>query len=76
LGINHSRAAQTAPASAPAIASLRNYLTTVFSEAWATAIADFREDYSNTPCPEEWEFSLEVEALLSEKFWEPKISKF
>lgn len=55
--------------------SLQNYFTEVFSEAWETAISDLREDYSNASFPDEWEFSADVDTLLSEKFWEsPKLN--
>jgi Domain of unknown function DUF29 len=52
--------------------SLRNYLTEVFSEAWETVSVDLREDYPNISFPDEWEFSKDVDVLLSEKFWESK----
>jgi hypothetical protein len=56
--------------------SLQNYLTEVFSEVWQTAIADLREDYSSIPFPDEWEFSTDVDLLLSKKFWESRESQF
>jgi len=49
--------------------SLRNYWQDVFSELWANALSDAREDYPQTEFPDKWELSREIDVLLSEKFW-------
>lgn len=50
--------------------SLRNYLSEVFDETWQVALADAQEDYPNVEFPDEWPFNYDVEAILSERFWQ------
>lgn len=50
--------------------SQRNYLSEVFNETWQVALADVRQDYPKIKFPDEWQFSRDVEAILSEKFWQ------
>jgi hypothetical protein len=49
--------------------SLRNYLIEVFPNVWASARLELREDYPKTQFPDEWQYSTEVDVLLSDKFW-------
>ncbi|MCU0552857.1 MAG: DUF29 domain-containing protein [Leptolyngbya sp. Prado105] len=49
--------------------SLSLYFTEVFSNCRQTALSDLREDYPETQFPNEWQYSLEIESLLTEKFW-------
>jgi hypothetical protein len=50
--------------------SQRNYLSEVFNETWQVALADVRQDYPKIKFPDEWQFNRDVEAILSEKFWQ------
>lgn len=50
--------------------SLRNYWIEIFPVAWRTALSDIREEYPEFQVPDEWPFSVEINALLSEKVWE------
>ena len=49
--------------------SLRNYLDLVFDDAWQYALSDVRANYPQVQFPEQWQFSRNVEALLSEELW-------
>lgn len=49
--------------------SLKNYLQENFSPVWESALLEVREDYPTTTFPEKWQFSDEIEVLLSESFW-------
>ncbi len=50
--------------------SLRNYLSEVFNDIWQVALADLRQDYPKIEFPDKWQFSSDVETILSEKFWQ------
>jgi hypothetical protein len=50
--------------------SLKRYFTAVLDQAWQEALMEVREDYPSFQFPDVWEFSLNVDVLLSEKFWE------
>ena len=50
--------------------SLKRYFTAVLDQAWQEALMEVREDYPSFQFPDVWEFSLNVDALLSEKFWD------
>ena len=50
--------------------SLKRYFTAVLDQAWEEALMEVREDYPSFQFPDVWEFSLSVDVLLSEKFWE------
>ncbi|MBD2133305.1 DUF29 domain-containing protein [Sphaerospermopsis sp. FACHB-1094] len=50
--------------------SLKQYFTEVLDQAWEDALMEVREDYPQIEFPDLWHFSLNVDALLSEKFWE------
>ena len=49
--------------------SLRKYWVEVFPEAWQDALSEVKEDYPQVQFPKEWQFSFEVDTLLSEEFW-------
>jgi Domain of unknown function DUF29 len=49
--------------------SLRNYLVNNFSMIWQRALSDVQAEYLDTQFPAEWQFSFDIEALLTETFW-------
>jgi Domain of unknown function DUF29 len=49
--------------------SLRNHLDRYFSEAWEIALSEVKEDYSNAQFPDQWEFTRDIDLLLTQKFW-------
>jgi predicted phage-related endonuclease len=49
--------------------SLQNYLSEIFDEVWNVALNEVREDYPEINFPDNWEFSWDIEAILSEEFW-------
>jgi hypothetical protein len=49
--------------------SLKNYFAEVFDEVWQDALTDVRQTYPKTAFPDQWQFSREVDVLLSEEFW-------
>jgi hypothetical protein len=49
--------------------SLKNYLLSVFDESWKYALEDVREEYPQTDFPDEWQYSRDVDELLSTPFW-------
>lgn len=50
--------------------SLRNHLLTEFDEVYQEALSEVCEEYPDTQFPEAWEFSRDVDAILTETFWE------
>jgi len=50
--------------------SLRNYWTEVFSVAWETALSETREEYPQAQLPDQWLFINEIDAFLSDEFWD------
>lgn len=51
--------------------SLRNYLFEIFAEIWNVALAEAKQDYPKVNFPDEWQFSRDIDAILSEEFWKP-----
>lgn len=49
--------------------SLRNYWVEVFPAAWETALSETREEYPKAQLPDRWMFITEIDAFLSDKFW-------
>jgi hypothetical protein len=49
--------------------SLRNYFSEDFDVIWRAALADAQEDYPKVRFPDQWPFSRDVEAILSEQLW-------
>ncbi len=50
--------------------SLRAYFEQVFDDSWDYALKRTRKAYPEAQFPEIWPFSREIEALLSERFWQ------
>jgi hypothetical protein len=50
--------------------SLKSYLPEIFDQVWQDALAEVQEDYPQYQFPDRWEFSRDVDALLTEAFWE------
>lgn len=49
--------------------SLKNYLSSTFDESWQFALEDVKADYPQENFPDEWQYSREVDDLLSLPFW-------
>jgi ribosomal 50S subunit-associated protein YjgA (DUF615 family) len=52
--------------------SLRNHLLAEFDEVYQEALSEVCEEYPDTRFPEVWGFSRDLDAILTEKFWEKK----
>ncbi|NJP08583.1 MAG: DUF29 domain-containing protein [Leptolyngbyaceae cyanobacterium RU_5_1] len=50
--------------------SLRNYFVEAFDEIWQDVLLEVEEDYAATEFPDACPFPYDVDALLSERFWE------
>ena len=50
--------------------SLRNHLLVEFDEVYQEALSEVREEYPETEFPETWNFSRDLDAILTEIFWE------
>ncbi len=50
--------------------SLKRYLAAEFDEVWTYALRQVRKDYPAVEFPDDWPFSREVEALLTQEFWQ------
>ena len=49
--------------------SLRQEIVARFPQCWGEALAIVREDYPQTPLPDEWDASADVDDLLNQRFW-------
>jgi len=49
--------------------SLKKYFTEIFDDCWRYALTQVKLEYAKVPFPEYWEFSSDVEAILSQEFW-------
>jgi hypothetical protein len=49
---------------------LRNYFADVFPEAWQDEIAEVREEYTKTIFPETCFFDMDVDTVLTQKFFD------
>jgi hypothetical protein len=49
--------------------SLQNYFVAVFDKSWNYALRQVRKNYPQVQFPDQWQFSRDIEALLSEDFW-------
>ncbi|PIG92562.1 DUF29 domain-containing protein [Gloeocapsopsis sp. IPPAS B-1203] len=49
--------------------SLKKYLTEIFDDCWQYALTQVKLEYAKVPFPEHWDFSRDVEAILSQEFW-------
>jgi hypothetical protein len=41
-----------------------------FDRAWQDALIEVREDYLQFIFPDQWQFSYDIDILLTVKFWE------
>ncbi|GET35895.1 DUF29 domain-containing protein [Microseira wollei] len=53
--------------------SLRNHLLVEFDEVYQEALEEVREEYPETEFPETWNFSHDLDAILTEIFWESEV---
>ena len=50
--------------------SLKRFFVESFDRAWQDALTEVREDYPQVAFPDRWQFSRDVDILLTQKFWE------
>lgn len=50
--------------------SLGNHLLAEFDEVYQEALSEVREEYPDTQFPEIWEFSHDLEVILTAAFWD------
>lgn len=50
--------------------SLKQYFDDVFENCWEYALSQVKQEYAKVPFPTQWQFSRDVEAILSQKFWQ------
>jgi hypothetical protein len=50
--------------------SLKRFFVEAFDRAWQDALTEVREDYPQVAFPDQWQFSRDVDILLTQKFWE------
>lgn len=50
--------------------SLKRYFLQSFDEAFDTALEVVRTEYDQTAFPDTWQFSSDIEVMLTIKFWE------
>jgi hypothetical protein len=50
--------------------SLKRFFVEAFDRAWQDALIEVREDYPQDAFPDQWQFSRDVDILLTQKFWE------
>jgi len=50
--------------------SLKSYLAEIFAKVYANALNDVRFEYKQTEFPQTWQFEIETDLLLSQKYWE------
>lgn len=50
--------------------SLRPYLESIFDNSFKYALRRVRKDYSNIKFPSTWQFSSDIDAILTEEFWQ------
>lgn len=49
--------------------SLKSYLIKILPEIWEDALSDVKDIYPSFPFPDEYPFSLDIDDLLSNQFW-------
>ncbi len=49
--------------------SLNQHFVKVFDEAWQYALKSLNEEYRKVQIPDQWQFSRDVDVILSEEFW-------
>ncbi len=50
--------------------SLKRFFVEAFDRAWLDALIEVREDYPQVSFPDRWQFSQDIDILLTQKFWE------
>jgi hypothetical protein len=50
--------------------SLKRFFVEAFDRAWQDALIEVREDYPQVSFPDQWQFSRDVDILLTQRFWE------
>ncbi|MFP4336307.1 MAG: DUF29 domain-containing protein [Halothece sp.] len=50
--------------------SLKPYLTEILAEVYTDALDILTPEYKQTEFPDTWQFNIETDMLLSEKYWE------
>lgn len=50
--------------------SLKSYLAEILAKVYANALNDVRFEYRQTEFPQTWQFEIETDVLLSQKYWE------
>ncbi|MFN5301425.1 MAG: DUF29 domain-containing protein [Pseudanabaena sp.] len=50
--------------------SLKRFFVEAFDRAWQDALTEVRDDYPQVAFPDRWQFSQDVEILLTQRFWE------
>jgi hypothetical protein len=50
--------------------SLKNHLLNEFEEVYQEAVSEVSEEYPDTEFPEVWELNGDIDALLTETFWQ------
>jgi len=50
--------------------SLKRFFVEAFDRAWQDALIEVREDYPQVVFPDQWQFSRDIDVLLTVKFWE------
>jgi hypothetical protein len=49
--------------------SLKRFFVEAFDRAWLDALIEVREDYAQVSFPDRWQFSQDIDILLTQKFW-------
>jgi Domain of unknown function DUF29 len=49
--------------------SLRHYFVDVFDNCYGYALSQVRRDYPKVQFPDRWQFSPDIDVILSEQFW-------
>lgn len=49
--------------------SLKQHFVEVFDEAWQYALKSLNEEYRKVQFPDQWQFSRDVDVILSKEFW-------
>ncbi|NJO41590.1 MAG: DUF29 domain-containing protein [Cyanobacteria bacterium CRU_2_1] len=50
--------------------SLRRYFVNEFDDVWVYALRQIRKDYPGANFPDLWQFNRDVDAILSDEFWQ------
>ncbi len=52
------------------VPSLKTRWNDSFADAWEIALKTVREEYREVKFPNRWEFSSDLQIMLSDRFWE------